>query len=165
MDKITVRNDIRVCRASAGHRDPPVPERRGVNFNESSTVDKNLRSHMTHGDQLGPVFQAIVVLLQNLYKHKTVIDKNIGPDVSRGDVKTSMRICLQQVGTLPRSQAADVLDQALSVRVSNSLVHVHPNLVHTVDEFTVKSREQIFFHHVLLREKVRIIKIRKSRTS
>lgn len=75
-----------------------------------------------------------------------------------------MRVCLKQVGTLPWSQAADILDQALSVRVSNSLVHVHPDLVHAVDEFTVKSREQVFFHHVLLR-KVRIIKIRQRRTS
>lgn len=158
MNKIPAGNVLNVCKAR--HRHLPVPERRGVNFNESSTVDKNLGSHMTHGDQLGPVFQAIVVLLQNLHKHKTVTDKNSGPDVSRGDVKTLMRICLKQVGTLPWSQATDILDQALSVRVSNSLVHVHPNLVNTVDEFTVKSREQIFLHHVLLREKFRIIKIR-----
>lgn len=51
-----------------------------------------------------------------------------------------MRICLKQVGTLPWSQATDILDQALSMRVSDSLVYVHSDLIHTVDEFTVKSR-------------------------
>lgn len=121
-------------------RDQPVPERRRVNFNESSTVDKNLWSHMAHGDQLGPVFQAIVVLLQNLCKHKTVIDNN-NSLCFQTLRKMLKRICLKQVGTLPWSQATDILDQALSVRVSDSLVHVHPDLVHTVDEFTVKSRE------------------------
>lgn len=31
---------------------------------------------MTHGDKLGSVFQTIVVLLQNLCKHKAVTDKH-----------------------------------------------------------------------------------------
>lgn len=44
------------------------------------------------------------------------------------------------------------------MRVSDSLVHVHSDLIHTVDEFTVKSREQVFLHHVLLRER-KIIEI------
>lgn len=62
------------------------------------------------------------------------------------------------MGTLPWSQATDILDQALSMRVSDSLVHVHSDLIHTVDEFTVKSREQVFLHHMLLRE-AKIIEI------
>lgn len=70
-----------------------------------------------------------------------------------------MRICLKQVRTLPWSQATDILDQALSMRVSDSLVYVHSDLIHTVDEFTVKSREQVFLHHMLLREEVKTIKI------
>lgn len=71
---------------------------------------------------------------------KTVIDNNnsLCFQMLRKMLK---RICLKQVGTLPWSQATDILDQALSVRVSDSLVYVHPDLVHTVDEFTVKSRE------------------------
>lgn len=73
--------------------------------------------------------------------------------------RTLRRICLKQVGTLPRSQATDILDQALSMRVSDSLVHVHSDLIYTVDEFTVKSREQVFLHHMLLREEVKIIEI------
>lgn len=44
------------------------------------------------------------------------------------------------------------------MRVSDSLVHVHSDLIHTVDEFTVKSREQVFLHHMLLRE-AKIIEI------
>lgn len=40
------------------------------------------------------------------------------------------------------------------MRVSDGLVHIHSDLIDTVDEFTVKSRQQVFFHHVLLREKV-----------
>lgn len=60
---------------------------------------------------------------------------------------------LQQVGALPRPQATDVLDQALSVRVGDGSVHVHSHLIDTVDEFTVESREEIFLHHMFLREK------------
>lgn len=62
---------------------------------------------------------------------------------------------LQQVGALPWSQTTDVLDQALSVRMGDGLVHVHSNLIDTVDKFTVKRTEQIFLHHMLLRTKVR----------
>lgn len=57
-------------------RGQPVSEWCGVYFNKSSTVDKNFRSHMTHGYKLGSVFQTIVVLLQNLCKYKTVTDKH-----------------------------------------------------------------------------------------
>lgn len=59
------------------------------------------------------------------------------------------------MGTLPWSQATDVLNQALGVGVSDGLVHVHSHLIHAVDEFTVESREQVFLHHVLLREEVK----------
>lgn len=59
------------------------------------------------------------------------------------------------MGALPWSQTTDVLDQALSVRMGDGLVHVHSNLIDTVDKFTVKRTEQIFLHHMFLRTKVR----------
>ena len=39
--------------------------------------------------------------------------------------------------------------------MGDGLVHVHSNLIDTVDKFTVKSTEQIFLHHMFLRTKVR----------
>lgn len=65
-----------------------------------------------------------------------------------------MTACLEQVGALPWSQTTDILNETLSVRMSDGLVHVHADLIDTVDEFTVQSREQIFLHHVFLRDKV-----------
>ncbi|TNN48307.1 hypothetical protein EYF80_041517 [Liparis tanakae] len=47
--------------------------------------------------------------------------------------------------------STDKLDDALRVRMGNGLVHVHSNLIYPVDEFTVKSAEQIFLHHMFLR--------------
>lgn len=47
-------------------------------------------------------------------------------------------VYLEQVGALPRAQTADVLHQALGVRVGDGLVHVHAHLVDAVDEFTVQ---------------------------
>lgn len=52
-----------------------------------------------------------------------------------------MTACLEQVGALPWSQTTDILDKALSMRMGNGLVHIHSNLIDTVDEFTVKSTE------------------------
>lgn len=60
-------------------------------------------------------------------------------------------VYLEQVGALPRAQTADVLHQALGVWVGDGLVYVHAHLIHTVDEFTVQGRQQIFLHHVFLR--------------
>lgn len=52
-----------------------------------------------------------------------------------------MAAYLEQVRALPRPQTTDVLDQALRVRMGDGLVHIHSNLIDTVDEFTVQSRE------------------------
>lgn len=52
---------------------PPVAQRRCVNFDEASTVDKHLGSHVTHRNQLGPVLQACVVLFQDLEKEETAL--------------------------------------------------------------------------------------------
>ena len=68
---------------------------------------------------------------------------------------------LQQLGALPRPQTTDKLHQALGVRVGDALVHVHSDLIHTVNEFKVKSTEQIFLHHLLLRKKDRQIQFQK----
>lgn len=68
-----------------------------------------------------------------------------------------MRVCLEQVRALPWPQATHILDQALSMRMSDGLVHIHSNLIDAVDEFTVKGREQVFLHHVLLRKEARIL--------
>lgn len=54
------------------------------------------------------------------------------------------------MGALPWSQTTDKLDQTLSVRVGDGPVHVHSNLIDTIDEFTVKRTEQILLHHVFL---------------
>lgn len=57
---------------------------------------------------------------------------------------------LQQVGAFSGPQAANILNQALSVRVSNGSVYIHSHLIHPVDEFTVQSAEQILLYHIFL---------------
>lgn len=57
---------------------------------------------------------------------------------------------LEQVGALPWSQTTNILDQALSVRMGDGPVHIHSNFIDTIDEFTVKSTEQILLHHMFL---------------
>lgn len=109
---------------------------------------------MTHCDKLGPVFKTGVVLLQNLHKHKTRMwsaDEELYCQIPRRRLRRAAN--LEQVGALPWPQTTDVLDQALSVRVGDGPVHVHSNLIDSVDEFTVKSREQILLHHMFLKEK------------
>ena len=46
----------------------PVTKCRCVNFDEASTVEEHLGSHVTESDELGAVLQVTVVLLQNLSK-------------------------------------------------------------------------------------------------
>lgn len=71
---------------------------------------------------------------------------------TEGDTCRSVHaVYLEQVGALPRAQTADVLHQALGVRVGDGLVHIHANLVNAVDEFAVQGRQQIFLHHMFLR--------------
>lgn len=60
---------------------------------------------------------------------------------------------LEQVGAFSKSQTANILNQALSVRVSDGSVHIHSHLVDPVDEFTVKGTEQILLHHMFLRRR------------
>lgn len=57
---------------------------------------------------------------------------------------------LEEVGAFSRSEATDVLDQALGVRVSNGSVHIHTNLIHPVYKLTVESAQQLLFHYMLL---------------
>lgn len=59
---------------------------------------------------------------------------------------------LEEVGSLPWSQTADILDQALSVGMGNRSVHIHTDLVDPVDEFTVESVKQLLLHHMFLRK-------------
>ena len=132
----------------------PVSKGRSVDLDETSTIDKNLWSHVTHCDQLGSVFQTSVVLLQNLHKDKVQLIKTLYSEI-RQKKRNISRIYadLKEVGALPRTQTTDKLDQALSVRMSDRPIHVHSNLIDTVDEFTVKSRKQILLHHLFLRKK------------
>lgn len=58
---------------------------------------------------------------------------------------------LKEVGPFPWPQTTDVLDQALSMRMGYGSVYVHSNLIDTVDEFTVESRQHIFLNHMFLR--------------
>lgn len=60
---------------------------------------------------------------------------------------------LQQVSAFAWSQATHILQQSLAVGVSNGPVHIHPHLVHTVDEFAVERVQQLLLHHVLLAER------------
>lgn len=57
---------------------------------------------------------------------------------------------LEQVGAFSRSKATDVLDQALSVRVSDGTVHIHTNFIHPVYKLTVESTQKLLFHYMLL---------------
>lgn len=66
----------------------------------------------------------------------------------------AVEVYLEQMGALPGSQTTDILDQALSVSMSDGSIHVHSHLIDTVNEFTVKSREQILFSHVFLTRKI-----------
>lgn len=62
---------------------------------------------------------------------------------------------LEQVGALSWAQTADILHQALGVRVSDGLIHINTHLINTVDKFTVKGRQQILLHYMFLRGKTR----------
>ena len=75
-------------------------------------------------------------------------------DMTQELIGSSTCANLEQVGALPWSQPTDILDHALSVRMGDGSIHIHSNLVDTVDEFTVKSREQIFLHHMFLRKMI-----------
>lgn len=52
------------------HRRPPVSQGGRVDLDEAGAVDEDFGPHVAHGDQLGPVLQPGVVLLQDL-KEKT----------------------------------------------------------------------------------------------
>ena len=52
----------------------PVSQGRGVNLNEAGAVDEHLGAHVAHGDQLGAVLQARVVLLQDLEAHQEMFN-------------------------------------------------------------------------------------------
>lgn len=54
------------------------------------------------------------------------------------------------MGPFSRSQATDILDQGLAVRVGDGTVDIDTNLIDSVDKFTVQGVEQLLFHHVLL---------------
>lgn len=62
----------------------------------------------------------------------------------------SLQSYLQEVGPFPRSQATNILDQGLAVRVGNGTVDIDPDLIDSVDKFTVQGVEQLLFHHMLL---------------
>lgn len=130
----------------------PVPKRSRVNFDETSTVDKNLGPHVTHCDKLCSVFQTSIVLLQNLHKIKPqwLITLSMLP-CTYTLLISSRNAYLEKMWTLPWSQTTHILNQALSVRVCDGSVHIHSNLINTVDELTVKSIEQILLHHMFLR--------------
>lgn len=54
------------------------------------------------------------------------------------------------MGPFSGSQATDILDQGLAVRMGNGTVDIHPDLIDPVDEFTVQGVKQLLFHNMLL---------------
>lgn len=58
---------------------------------------------------------------------------------------------LEQVRSLPLSEATDELDQALCVGVRYGPVHIHPHLVDPVNKLTVQSIQQVLLYYMLLR--------------
>lgn len=54
------------------------------------------------------------------------------------------------MGPFSRSQATDILDQGLAVRMGNGTVDIDPNLIDPIDEFTVQGVEQLLFHNMFL---------------
>lgn len=57
---------------------------------------------------------------------------------------------LQEVGPFSRSQATDILDQGLAVRMGNGTVDINPNFIDPVDKFTVQGIQQLLFHNMFL---------------
>lgn len=137
----------------------PVPKRCGVDLDETGTVDKDFGSHVTHCDQLGSVFQTSVVLFQNLHKNEhhngfsvfTTSLSHMAQEIKHSGTNSY----LEQVGALPWTQTTNILDQALCVRMGDGPVYIHSNLIDTIDEFTVESREQVFLYHMFLVRKRR----------
>lgn len=54
------------------------------------------------------------------------------------------------MGAFSRSQATDILDQGLAVRMGNGTVDINPDLIDPVDEFAVQGVQQLLFHDMLL---------------
>ena len=63
------------------------------------------------------------------------------------------------MGSFSRSQATDILDQGLAVRMGDGAVDINTNLIDSVDEFTVQGVEQLLFHNMLLpiQQQVRLL--------
>lgn len=63
------------------------------------------------------------------------------------------------MGPFSRSQATDILDQGLAVRMGDGTVDINTNLIDPVDEFTVQGVEQLLFHNMLLpiQQQVRLL--------
>lgn len=94
----------------------PVTQRVGVDLDEARAVDEHLGSHVTRGNQLCPVLQPLVGLLQQL----------------------------DQRGTLPRPQATHKLHQVPAVQVHHHSVDIHAHFICAVHKLQVQCFQKLF---------------------
>lgn len=80
-------------------------------------------------------FTSLLFGLPNLLNHTDKI--HVYNEMVISEFPDSIQSYLQKVGPFSRSQATDILDQSLAVRVGNGTVDIDPDLIDSVDKFTV----------------------------